>query len=111
MKWKTLDEFKKRLRKAIDTQDIEEFESSLWDCPLTLLNQNYGHETGLSCLSCPLYDKNGPTELIGRSLICLRGTLSHTCWAYENKLISEKDALAMLILEGTKLLAYLDSKE
>ena len=109
--FETADEFKKRLRKAIDTQDVEEFESSLWDCPLTLLKQNYSHETGLSCLSCPLYDKNGPTELIGRSLMCLRSSMSDICRDYTDSKISKETALARLILMGIKLLAYLDSKD
>ena len=99
-KCKTLKEFKEQLQKAIDSQSIEKFKSLVCSCPFVHSKH---------CSECQLYEENGPEELVAQ-IACLRGSMSDVFWHYENE-ISKETAIAMLILESTKLLAYLDSKE
>ena len=98
---KNLDNFKRRLQKAIDTQDMEEFKK---------LSSNYCPTNG--CDDCFFYDENAPSELTDNDFnICLRGSIMDIYWSYYDENISEETALAMLILEGIKLLAYLENEK
>ena len=104
MQCKTLDEFKERLREAMGCQNMKKFRSLLLlNCPF--LSKN-------SCIECSLYEKNGPKELTGPlSKTCLIDSMSNVFWRYKTKEINKEAALARLVLIGTELLAYLDSKE
>ena len=99
--FRTLREFKKKLQKAIDSQSIEKFEGLIYYCPFS----------SLRCTDCPIFDKNGPRELVGASATCLLGSMTSTCWNYDDRVISKKTALANLVLMGIKLLAYLESEK
>jgi len=91
---------------------MEKFASILWGlCPFPTLH-GYDHNSDSYCPECGLSDKNGPKELIGPQIVCLGGSMMSTYRSYINRHeIDEKAALARLIVIGTKLLAYLDSKE
>jgi len=123
MKVKTLSEFKRELVKAINNQDIEHFGSliipsigsltipSTMGCPF--FHPFFERDRGNGyCPDCPLSDKDGPKELMGTQITCLVGSMKaiFSDYVYYRK-INKETALSMLILDATKLLAYLESKE
>jgi len=105
MRCKTLGEFKKGLQEIMNSQDIEGLKSlTRYNCPFPLFRCDY-NKLDLHCPNCPLSDKKGPGELIGPMKIAV------VCREYACDSINKDTALARLILEGTKLLAYLESRE
>ena len=105
MEYKSVEEFKEELKKAIHTQDIEKFGD------MTLDGAGCGEPFGVGCDLCPLCEPEGPKELVEPFNSCLLGSIVDISWDHYNGSLDEKTALARLILLGTKLLAYLDSKE
>ena len=111
MKCTTINDFKTRLRKAIETQSMEKFTSILRGlCPFPTL-YGYDWDSNSYCPGCGLSDINGPKALIGSAATCIGGSISDIYNSYCRNAIDEKTALAKLVFEGIKLLAYLDNKE
>jgi len=109
MKYKNLEEFKKGLRRVIRNPDIEEFKNLVWYCPL---KQFYKYNSaGDLCSGCPLSKTGGPKELVGSLFICLRGSMWGVYLKYDWGVIDKETALAQLVLEDIKLLAYLENKK
>ena len=107
---KTLDEFKKKLRDAVKSKDIDKFSSILHsDCPFAS-RQRYDGKTRTWCPNCPLSDKEGPDGLIDVTETCLVGSLGELYSDYYYG-VNDENILARMVLESIKLLAYLDSKE
>lgn len=104
---KSLEEFKERLRKVMKSQNIRKFHNLLHYCPFLSFSSSS------RCESCPLSDKNGPKELVGRTNRCLCGSMRDTYWDYYiyGRIVDEKTVLAEMVLIGIQLLAYLESKE
>jgi len=101
-KCETLDEFKNRLRKAIDSQNMEEFVNLARYCPFP----------PKTCRDCFLSDEDGPREFIKSTGTCLLGSIINTYWDhYADNNASRKNVLALLVLEGIKLLAYLENEK
>jgi len=113
MRPKTLEEFKKQLQKAITDQDIEKFKNLIYYC-LFHSSPKYNKTTGRRyCPECPLSDENGPLELMGHDVAdtCLLVSMRYAYWNYAfHHMTSKKTALAILVCDGIKLLAYLESK-
>jgi len=114
MQCKTLDEFKKFLREAIDNQDMEAFKSLLMSvdyCPFPSFYLD-DYKTENYCPDCPLSGTNEPEEFTGDwRAKCLLGTMKGIYVDYRyHKKPDKKTALARLILEATKLLAYLENR-
>jgi len=98
-----LKEAKRILQKAVKSQNIEVFGNLIQSCPIPF------HP----CDICPLFDKDASERLKGSPMgpCLIASTVSVYYWDWIINRISKEDALAKLVLEGIKLLAYLESKE
>ena len=101
MECKNIEEFEEKLRKAINSQDIEKFRNIINYCPFSLVG----------CLDCQLSEKEGPKELMGSLDTCLLGSTRDVYWDYKRHKINEETALAGRVVMSIELLAYLESKE
>jgi len=108
---KTLREFKGKLQETIKSQDISEFKKLLHYCEFqSFYSCDDAPES--CCPGCPLSDTSGPEELVCRVSTCLLHSMMRIYWYYTvYDRLTERPALAKLVLEGIKLLAYLESKE
>lgn len=109
MKFEILERFKKDLQKAIKKQNIERFKKLLHYCPLKSSSE-YNNISERICCYCPLFNEEGPRELIGLTQSCLMGSMTYIYWSSYNGGMDEKTALARLVFDGIKLLAYLENK-
>jgi len=98
---KTMREFQKKLREAIESQSMDKFKHLVANCPFT---------SKRNCLRCGLLSKDGINEFTGPRNICLLSEMSRICWDYIESRSSRETVLARLVLIGTKLLAYLENK-
>ena len=101
MEFDTVEEFKKWLQETIESQNMKNFESLRKYCPFPSVN----------CFNCPLSMEETQERLIGVWGVCPCGSMTGIYCDYYNKKIDKETVLAESVLEGIKLLAYLDSKE
>jgi len=113
MQFETLQDFRNSLREAIKSQDMDKFGDLVCHCPFVKFIKSPRPLSGIGpCPECPLSDKDGSGELFGNESTCLVGSMKRIYADYSLYKETGKEAtMARLILESTKLLAYLDSKE
>jgi len=98
---KTIKELKEKLKNAMDSQDIKKFESLVYTCPLS----------SRPCISCLLFDEGTPGDLDGSLTACILGSMRDIYYNHLYTGVDEETTLPRLLLEGVKLLYYLESKE